>query len=226
MSSQLSNRIFSLRCWKLWHVRQLRNLSPSTSSTKPTWSKFSRGMGIIRSPLLSPLWKRNEAPKVKTLLKHPRNPMVPVKQPLHMSPKDYSAQKVAFIRKLKDEGVSNCDATQKWNESTLKKDLLSSLSVSELIRRRFCPKGTRTNPWAWLEISEGNMLLQHHRPWLKQIQVILGFLSTSLRCWRPWKNGREQPCLVAVIGGLWGTLNHLKTSWLSNQWLTWAENSQ
>jgi hypothetical protein len=63
-------------------------------------------------------------------------------------PKEYSSQKAAFIRKLKDEGVANSEATQKWNESTLKKDLLSSLPVGELIRRRFCPKGTKTNPWA------------------------------------------------------------------------------
>ena len=64
------------------------------------------------------------------------------------SPQDYSAKRFEFIQKLKDEGVSFGDAKERWNDSALKKALLSTLSVSELVRRRFCPKGTTTNPWA------------------------------------------------------------------------------
>ena len=64
------------------------------------------------------------------------------------APNDYSKKRTEFIRNLKDEGVSHADANQRWNDSALKKELLSTLSVSELIRRRFCPAGTTKNPWA------------------------------------------------------------------------------
>ena len=65
------------------------------------------------------------------------------------APKDYTVKKSAFIRKLKDEeGISHSEATKRWDESPLKKELLSTLSVGELIRRRFVPKGTKENPWA------------------------------------------------------------------------------
>lgn len=62
------------------------------------------------------------------------------------TPKEYSAKRCEFIRELKDGGMSHFDANQKWNESSLKKELLSTLSVGELIRRRFVPKGTENNP--------------------------------------------------------------------------------
>lgn len=69
------------------------------------------------------------------------------------APKDYTVKKSAFIRKLKDEeGISHSEASKRWDDSPLKKELLSTLSASELIRRRFVPKGTTTNPWAWLRV--------------------------------------------------------------------------
>lgn len=81
-----------------------------------------------------------------------RNVIHPQYLPTHhgsaYAPKEYHAKKVEFIRKMKDEGVSHTECTQRWNESTLKRELLSTLEVGELIRRRFCPKGTKTNPWA------------------------------------------------------------------------------
>ena len=64
------------------------------------------------------------------------------------TPNDYSAKRVEFIRKLRDGGMSHHEANNEWNESTLKKELLSTLPVAELVRRRFCPKGTTSNPWA------------------------------------------------------------------------------
>ena len=64
------------------------------------------------------------------------------------TPKLYSSKRIDFLNKLKEEGVSHRDACEQWNNSDDKKCLLKDLSVSELIRRRFAPKGTAANPYA------------------------------------------------------------------------------
>lgn len=61
---------------------------------------------------------------------------------------DYSKQRSQFIQKLKDGGMKHAAAVHQWNESSLKKSILAPLTISELIRRRFVPAGTTTNPWA------------------------------------------------------------------------------
>ena len=63
-------------------------------------------------------------------------------------PWDYGTQRSKFIRELRDGGMSFSDASQKWNDSDLKKSLLGKLTVSELIRRRFLEKGSKENPWS------------------------------------------------------------------------------
>ena len=64
-------------------------------------------------------------------------------------PHEYSEKRRDFIRKIRDdEGLSFDDAKKRWDESSIKKEILSGVSLSELIRRRFCPKGQKTNPWA------------------------------------------------------------------------------
>ena len=64
------------------------------------------------------------------------------------TPQDYNAKRCEFIQNLRNEGMSFGEAKEQWNSSAMKKALLSTLPVSELVRRRFCPKGTETNPWA------------------------------------------------------------------------------
>lgn len=68
--------------------------------------------------------------------------------PTGYTPQDYNAKRCEFIQNLRDEGMSYGEAKEQWNSSAMKKALLSTLPVSELVRRRFCPKGTETNPWA------------------------------------------------------------------------------
>ena len=63
-------------------------------------------------------------------------------------PWDYGVQRGKFIQELRDGGMSFYDASQKWNDSDLKKSLLGKLTVSELVRRRFLEKGSKENPWA------------------------------------------------------------------------------
>ena len=63
--------------------------------------------------------------------------------------KEYSNLRKQFIAAAReDRGVSSKDAAEEWNNSSLKRKLLSALSVSELRRRRFIEKGCHHNPWA------------------------------------------------------------------------------
>ena len=64
------------------------------------------------------------------------------------TPQVYSSKRLEFVNKLKEDGFSHRDACEKWNSSDDNKCLLKDLSVSELIRRRFAPKGTAANPYA------------------------------------------------------------------------------
>lgn len=63
----------------------------------------------------------------------------------------YSAERSKFIREMRDgtlASMSYAEAKEAWDQSANKKALLKDLTPSELIRRRFCPKGTKINPWA------------------------------------------------------------------------------
>ena len=64
-------------------------------------------------------------------------------------PQKYSQLRMEFINDQKEsKGLSHSEANEAWNQSTLKRKLLSHVSVSELRRRRFIEKGCDTNPWA------------------------------------------------------------------------------
>jgi len=63
-------------------------------------------------------------------------------------PAEYAAKRKAFIKRLRDDGHSYQIANSTWAFSAERCGLLSGLSVSELKRRRFLPKGATENPWA------------------------------------------------------------------------------
>ena len=63
-------------------------------------------------------------------------------------PEVYSAKRSAFIENLRNNGHSYQIAKATWNLSSVKREMLSGVSVSELKRRRFLPKGARENPLA------------------------------------------------------------------------------
>jgi len=46
------------------------------------------------------------------------------------------------------EGVGRSQAAEAWNQSSQKRNILSTVSVPELRRRRFIEKGCDHNPWA------------------------------------------------------------------------------
>ena len=60
----------------------------------------------------------------------------------------YSDARKQFINKLKHDGFSASDAAEQWNASSLKRDMLCTLTLQELKRRRFVPKECQENPWA------------------------------------------------------------------------------
>ena len=90
-----------------------------------------------------------EPPTKKKKVKHDMEEN-PEKADGSYKPKAYSKERYEYIQKLMEtDGLSWAKASDRWNSSSQKKQLLSNLSISELIRRRFCPKGTQANPWAW-----------------------------------------------------------------------------
>ena len=64
------------------------------------------------------------------------------------SPQRYSGLRKKFIDDLRAEGVTYKSASSQWNSSALKKQLLASLDLPELKRRRFVTKDCTENPWA------------------------------------------------------------------------------
>lgn len=63
--------------------------------------------------------------------------------------KEYGTLRQQFIATARqDRGLSSAEAAQEWNDSALKRKLLSGLSVPELRRRRFIEKDCCHNPWA------------------------------------------------------------------------------
>ena len=60
----------------------------------------------------------------------------------------YSQIKGEFIKSMVNSGVSKGQAVEAWNQSSQKRNFLSTVSVPELKRRRFIEKGCDHNPWA------------------------------------------------------------------------------
>lgn len=94
----------------------------------------------------------SEPPKKKRRgNKHPKTAKTKgtsAKQVASESGWDYGAQKSQFIKALKADGISQSDASDKWNESAEKRAILGPLTIGELKRRRFLPKEATSNPWA------------------------------------------------------------------------------
>ena len=62
---------------------------------------------------------------------------------------EYQKVRNEYLADAKAElGLTHTEANEAWNDSTQKKRLLGGLSVPELRRRRFIPKGCDHNPWA------------------------------------------------------------------------------
>ena len=52
-----------------------------------------------------------------------------------------------FLASLKEQGYKFVDAKAQWDESKEKKELLSSISLPELKRRKFVDKTCTVHPW-------------------------------------------------------------------------------
>ena len=63
-------------------------------------------------------------------------------------PSIYAEKRKTYIDNLRETGVAFNLAASAWNLSQEKRKLLCNVSVSELKRRRFLPKGATENPWA------------------------------------------------------------------------------
>lgn len=63
-------------------------------------------------------------------------------------PHVYREQRDKFIAAAREKGSSYTMANTAWCLSTEKAALLCGLSVNELIRRRFLPAGSTSNPWS------------------------------------------------------------------------------
>ena len=59
----------------------------------------------------------------------------------------YGAVRNAFIQDLRSKGVGFGDAKPLWDSSEQKTQILSAVTVQELKRRKFLPKGACENPW-------------------------------------------------------------------------------
>lgn len=59
----------------------------------------------------------------------------------------YAEHRNAFLKTKTNEGYSWVEAKNLWDESLEKAHVLSDVSVAELRRRKFLPKGSQSNPW-------------------------------------------------------------------------------
>lgn len=93
--------------------------------------------------------KKGQPKKSKTL--KPSGPSIPKKRVASDStyqPHVYREQRGKFITASREKGMSYTTANMAWNLSKEKAALLSGLEVNELIRRRFLPAGSVSNPWS------------------------------------------------------------------------------
>ena len=92
--------------------------------------------------------KSGKAKKSKNLIScEPKNLKKRTYSGSAYQPHVYREEKGKFIVAARDKGVSYTNANMAWNLSKEKAALLGGLSVPELVRRRFLPKGSASNPW-------------------------------------------------------------------------------
>ena len=61
---------------------------------------------------------------------------------------NYNETRMEFLTDLKKSGLTFTEAKKEWDNSDKKRELLSTLSLPELKRRKFVPKSCKTHPWA------------------------------------------------------------------------------
>ena len=92
-----------------------------------------------------------EKPKVKGKRARRDEPTTatPSSEQPNESPSTWNYGKIrsAFIAEHRAKGHSFQDSCSLWDSSDQKKNLLCLVSVAELKRRKFLPKGSNTNPW-------------------------------------------------------------------------------
>lgn len=59
----------------------------------------------------------------------------------------YGEIRGAFLASLKEQGYKFADAKAQWDQSKEKKELLSSVTLPELKRRKFVDKTCTVHPW-------------------------------------------------------------------------------
>ena len=74
----------------------------------------------------------------------PKNPKGSRKR----GPWNYNETRMEFLTDLKKSGLTFTEAKKEWDNSDKKRELLSTLSLPELKRRKFVPKSCKTHPWA------------------------------------------------------------------------------
>ena len=78
----------------------------------------------------------------------------PRKRKIQLDPKGepwkFGEIRTEYIKKVRaEEGLSFQEATKAWDDSDVKRNYLKDVSVIELKRRKFLPKGwDKPNPWA------------------------------------------------------------------------------
>ena len=60
---------------------------------------------------------------------------------------NYNEVRLGFLASLKEQGYKFVDAKAQWDKSEEKRQLLSSLSLPELKRRKFVDKQCTVHPW-------------------------------------------------------------------------------
>lgn len=62
---------------------------------------------------------------------------------------NYNEVRLSFIKNHQTEhGTNFAEAKAAWDNSSRKREYLGDVSIQELKRRKFLPKGADTNPWA------------------------------------------------------------------------------
>ena len=91
--------------------------------------------------------KAKKRPKAKSKGPKAKRSKKPANAPKHAAI-EFAAAKRDFLAEQKEQGKSHRDAVGLWNSSEKKRSFLSGLSVPELKKHRFLPKGATVNPWA------------------------------------------------------------------------------
>ena len=60
----------------------------------------------------------------------------------------YAEIRKDFLNQMKAEGYNYEQASQLWDDAGVKRNYLKDVSIPELKRRKFIPKGSTMNPWA------------------------------------------------------------------------------